>query len=178
MVAIADVCCRGSAHVVPAASIVCRDYECYVAHVRRMHPGRVPSRADVFAREMLARRYEQPGKSLLPRLRGIVPSTPRSSPVPRQAPKRRAHDEWPVGRSRMIPDEPKTESTPEARQSPIAKVVPPERRAASIARHEIGDECPLAPFRQSRKKMPYTRRGPMPATATLRAPKGRSTPRA
>ena len=37
------------------------DYERYVAHVRRAHPGSAPLSRDAFARDVLARRYERPG---------------------------------------------------------------------------------------------------------------------
>jgi uncharacterized short protein YbdD (DUF466 family) len=37
------------------------DYDAYVAHVRRMHPGTVPLSREAFARDVLARRYERPG---------------------------------------------------------------------------------------------------------------------
>lgn len=37
------------------------DYERYVAHVQRCQPEQVPLTRDAFARDMLARRYEQPG---------------------------------------------------------------------------------------------------------------------
>ncbi len=37
------------------------DYERYVAHVRRAHPGTTPLSRDAFARDVLAQRYERPG---------------------------------------------------------------------------------------------------------------------
>jgi uncharacterized short protein YbdD (DUF466 family) len=37
------------------------DYERYVAHVRRAHPGATPLSREAFARDVLARRYERPG---------------------------------------------------------------------------------------------------------------------
>ncbi len=37
------------------------DYERYVAHVQRHHPEQVPLTRDAFARDMLTRRYAQPG---------------------------------------------------------------------------------------------------------------------
>ena len=37
------------------------DYERYLAHVAQRHPGCVPLTRDEFARDVLARRYDQPG---------------------------------------------------------------------------------------------------------------------
>jgi uncharacterized short protein YbdD (DUF466 family) len=37
------------------------DYERYLEHMRRRHPGDVPLSAEAFARDVLARRYERPG---------------------------------------------------------------------------------------------------------------------
>ena len=37
------------------------DYERYVAHVRRRHPGREPMTRDAFVRERLEARYSKPG---------------------------------------------------------------------------------------------------------------------
>ena len=37
------------------------DYDHYLAHWRRCHPGDVPMSRDVFAAEALVRRYERPG---------------------------------------------------------------------------------------------------------------------
>lgn len=37
------------------------DYDHYLAHARRCHPGDVPMSRDVFAAEALVRRYERPG---------------------------------------------------------------------------------------------------------------------
>ena len=49
-----------------AASVVRRvigapDYERYLAHVTRRHPGCRPLSRDEFARDALARRYDRPG---------------------------------------------------------------------------------------------------------------------
>ena len=37
------------------------DYEQYLVHVARRHPGCVPLSRDEFARDALARRYDRPG---------------------------------------------------------------------------------------------------------------------
>jgi uncharacterized short protein YbdD (DUF466 family) len=37
------------------------DYEQYLVHVTRRHPGCVPLSRDEFARDALARRYDRPG---------------------------------------------------------------------------------------------------------------------
>lgn len=37
------------------------DYERYVTHVRRRHPGREPMTRDAFVRERLEARYSKPG---------------------------------------------------------------------------------------------------------------------
>lgn len=37
------------------------DYDSYLAHVQRRHPGTVPLTPDAFARDALARRYDRPG---------------------------------------------------------------------------------------------------------------------
>jgi uncharacterized short protein YbdD (DUF466 family) len=37
------------------------DYERYVAHVRRRHPGREPMTREAFARDRLEARYSKPG---------------------------------------------------------------------------------------------------------------------
>lgn len=37
------------------------DYERYLAHVARRHPGDIPLSRDAFARDALARRYDRPG---------------------------------------------------------------------------------------------------------------------
>ena len=37
------------------------DYECYLAHQRHAHPDVTPLSPEVFARDVLARRYERPG---------------------------------------------------------------------------------------------------------------------
>jgi uncharacterized short protein YbdD (DUF466 family) len=37
------------------------DYEAYLAHVARRHPGTVPLSREAFARDSLARRYDRPG---------------------------------------------------------------------------------------------------------------------
>jgi uncharacterized short protein YbdD (DUF466 family) len=37
------------------------DYERYVAHVARCHPGTAPLDRDAFMNDVLARRYERPG---------------------------------------------------------------------------------------------------------------------
>lgn len=37
------------------------DYDGYLAHVRTCHPDEQPLSADAFARDALARRYNQPG---------------------------------------------------------------------------------------------------------------------
>ena len=37
------------------------DYERYVAHVRRCHPGREPMTREAFVRERLEARYSKPG---------------------------------------------------------------------------------------------------------------------
>ena len=37
------------------------DYEGYLAHIRSCHPNTIPLSRDAFAREALARRYDQPG---------------------------------------------------------------------------------------------------------------------
>ena len=37
------------------------DYERYLAHVNRRHPGTTPLTRDAFARDALARRYDRPG---------------------------------------------------------------------------------------------------------------------
>jgi uncharacterized short protein YbdD (DUF466 family) len=37
------------------------DYERYVEHVARRHPGCMPLSRDEFARDALARRYDRPG---------------------------------------------------------------------------------------------------------------------
>jgi uncharacterized short protein YbdD (DUF466 family) len=37
------------------------DYERYLAHMRRRHPGDVALSPDEFARDALARRYDRPG---------------------------------------------------------------------------------------------------------------------
>jgi uncharacterized short protein YbdD (DUF466 family) len=49
-----------AAHVVRLV-IGAPDYERYLAHVRRAHPGEVPLSRDAFAHDALARRYERPG---------------------------------------------------------------------------------------------------------------------
>jgi uncharacterized short protein YbdD (DUF466 family) len=58
---------RRAAELLASAAWVVRrvlgapDYERYVAHVRRVHPGMEPLTRDAFARDVLARRYERPG---------------------------------------------------------------------------------------------------------------------
>ena len=37
------------------------DYERYLAHLARRHPGTTPLSRDEFARDALARRYDRPG---------------------------------------------------------------------------------------------------------------------
>ncbi len=37
------------------------DYEYYLAHARRNHPGQVPLSREAFAAQALVRRYERPG---------------------------------------------------------------------------------------------------------------------
>jgi uncharacterized short protein YbdD (DUF466 family) len=37
------------------------DYERYLAHVARRHPGTTPLDREAFARDALARRYDRPG---------------------------------------------------------------------------------------------------------------------
>lgn len=37
------------------------DYETYLAHAHRCHPGAVPMTREAFAADALARRYERPG---------------------------------------------------------------------------------------------------------------------
>ena len=37
------------------------DYEHYLAHARRNHPGELPLSRDAFAAQALVRRYERPG---------------------------------------------------------------------------------------------------------------------
>jgi uncharacterized short protein YbdD (DUF466 family) len=37
------------------------DYERYLAHVQRRHPGTPPLTREAFARDALARRYDRPG---------------------------------------------------------------------------------------------------------------------
>jgi uncharacterized short protein YbdD (DUF466 family) len=37
------------------------DYDRYLAHVRRAHPGTPPLTREQFARDVLARRYDRPG---------------------------------------------------------------------------------------------------------------------
>jgi uncharacterized short protein YbdD (DUF466 family) len=37
------------------------DYDVYVAHVRKCHPGDEPITPEAFARDALARRHERPG---------------------------------------------------------------------------------------------------------------------
>ena len=37
------------------------DYERYLAHVARCHPGAIPLSREEFARDALARRYDRPG---------------------------------------------------------------------------------------------------------------------
>ncbi len=37
------------------------DYDAYIAHATRRHPGLVPLSREAFARDALARRYDRPG---------------------------------------------------------------------------------------------------------------------
>jgi uncharacterized short protein YbdD (DUF466 family) len=37
------------------------DYETYLVHARRCHPGEAPMTPEAFAKDALARRYNQPG---------------------------------------------------------------------------------------------------------------------
>jgi uncharacterized short protein YbdD (DUF466 family) len=37
------------------------DYEAYLEHVARRHPGAVPLSREAYARDALARRYDRPG---------------------------------------------------------------------------------------------------------------------
>ena len=37
------------------------DYERYLAHLSRRHPGQIPLTRDEFARDALSRRYDRPG---------------------------------------------------------------------------------------------------------------------
>ena len=55
-----------SARLARAAQIVRRligapDYDRYIAHISAHHPEQVPLTKDAFARDALARRYNQPG---------------------------------------------------------------------------------------------------------------------